>query len=37
LVTILGRTADYTGRKVMWDEVAQSTEKLDANLKGAKA
>ncbi|HUV66373.1 MAG TPA: Gfo/Idh/MocA family oxidoreductase [Sedimentisphaerales bacterium] len=37
LVTILGRTAAYTGRKVMWNEIAQSTEKLDANLKGVKA
>lgn len=37
LVTILGRTAAYTGRKVTWNEVAQSTEKLDANLKGVKA
>jgi hypothetical protein len=37
LVTVLGRTAAYTGRKVMWNEIAQSTEKLDANLKGVKA
>jgi len=37
LVTVLGRTAAYTGRKVTWKEVAESTEKLDANLKGVKA
>jgi len=37
LVTILGRTAAYTGRKVTWNEIVQSTEKLDANLKGVKA
>jgi len=37
LVTILGRTAAYTGRVVTWKEIAESTEKLDANLKGVKA
>ena len=37
LVTILGRTAAYTGRKVTWKETVESKEKLDANLKGAKA
>ena len=34
LVTILGRTAAYTGRKVNWKRLVKSTEKLDANLKG---
>ena len=37
LVTILGRTAAYTGQKVTWKEIVESTEKLDANLKGVKA
>ncbi|MFB0552879.1 MAG: Gfo/Idh/MocA family protein [Phycisphaerae bacterium] len=37
LVTILGRTAAYTGRKVSWKRLLKSQEKLDANLKGAKA
>ncbi len=37
LVTILGRTAAYTGRKVTWKRLLRSQEKLDANLKGAKA
>lgn len=37
LVTILGRTAAYTGRKVMWKKLINSTEKLDANLKGLKS
>ncbi|UCC98389.1 MAG: Gfo/Idh/MocA family oxidoreductase [Phycisphaerales bacterium] len=37
LVTILGRTAAYTGRKVRWRQLVKSTEKLDANLKGVKA
>ena len=37
LVTILGRTAAYTGRKVTWKWLLRSQEKLDANLKGAKA
>lgn len=36
LVTILGRTAAYAGRKVTWNEVFNSTEKLDANLKNVK-
>ena len=36
LITILGRTAAYTGRKVMWADIVNSTEKLEANLKGAK-
>ena len=37
LVTILGRTAAYTGRKVTWRRLVNSTEKLDANLKGLKS
>jgi myo-inositol 2-dehydrogenase/D-chiro-inositol 1-dehydrogenase len=37
LITILGRTAAYTGRKVTWKRLLRSQEKLDANLKGAKA
>ena len=37
LVTILGRTAAYQGRKVTWHEITRSKRKLDANLKGLKA
>ena len=37
LVTILGRTAAYTGRKVLWKRLLNSTEKLDAGLKGLKS
>jgi myo-inositol 2-dehydrogenase/D-chiro-inositol 1-dehydrogenase len=37
LITILGRTAAYERRKVTWDEIVNSKEKLDANLKGLKA
>jgi len=37
LVTILGRTAAYTGRKVTWRQLLRDKEKLDANLKGLKA
>lgn len=37
LVTILGRTAAYEGRKVTWNEIIRSKKKLDANLKGLKA
>jgi myo-inositol 2-dehydrogenase/D-chiro-inositol 1-dehydrogenase len=36
MITILGRTAAYTGDKVMWADIVNSTEKLEANLKGAK-
>ncbi|MEJ2702009.1 MAG: Gfo/Idh/MocA family oxidoreductase [Sedimentisphaerales bacterium] len=36
LVTILGRTAAYTGEKVMWSRLVNSTEKLEADLKGMK-
>jgi predicted dehydrogenase len=37
LITILGRTAAYTGRKVRWRQLFKSTEKLQANLKGLKS
>ena len=37
LITILGRTAAYTGRKVAWKRLMKNQEKLDANLKGLKA
>lgn len=36
LVTILGRTAAYTGRPVTWDEVLRSSERLVPDLKGLK-
>lgn len=37
LITILGRTAAYTGRKVSWKRLVRSKDKLDANLKGLNA
>ena len=37
LVTILGRTAAYTGEQVYWDRLLKSTERLDARLDGLKA
>jgi predicted dehydrogenase len=37
LVTILGRTAAYEGRKVTWAELIKSDDRLDANLKGLKS
>jgi len=37
LLTVLGRTAAYEGRKVTWNEIIRSKKKLDANLKGLKA
>jgi predicted dehydrogenase len=37
LITILGRTAAYTGRKVNWKRLIRSHEKLEANLKGLKS
>ena len=37
LITILGRTAAYTGEKVMWANIVKSTEKLEAGLKGLKS
>ena len=36
LVSILGRTAAYTGRLVTWDELLRSDEPLVADLKGLK-
>ena len=36
LVTILGRTAAYTGEVVTWKELLKSGEKLDGRLKGLK-
>jgi myo-inositol 2-dehydrogenase/D-chiro-inositol 1-dehydrogenase len=36
LVTILGRTAAYTGRVVTWDEILRSDERLLPDLKGLK-
>lgn len=37
MTTILGRTAAYRHAEVTWEEVAKSTERLEANLKGLKA
>ncbi|MHB1037465.1 MAG: Gfo/Idh/MocA family protein [Pirellulales bacterium] len=37
LVTILGRTAAYTGQIVQWADLIKSTEKLDPKLAGAKS
>jgi myo-inositol 2-dehydrogenase/D-chiro-inositol 1-dehydrogenase len=37
LITVLGRTAAYQKRMVTWDELIQSKEKLDANLKGLRS
>ena len=34
LVTILGRTAAYTGQVVTWDEITRSDERLVPDLKG---
>jgi len=36
LVTILGRTAAYTGERIYWDKLIKSTEKLQAELRGLK-
>lgn len=36
LVTILGRTAAYQNRRVTWDEMLRSDDKLDGKLKGLK-
>jgi len=36
LTTVLGRTAAYTGKKVTWDEMIKSNEKVEADLKGLK-
>ena len=37
LMTILGRTAAYTGQVVRWDQILQSTERLDPQLKGLRS
>jgi len=37
LITIMGRTAAYTGKVVTWDETLASTERLDGRLDGLKA
>ena len=37
LITILGRTAAYENRKVTWNEIINSKERLEADLKGLKA
>jgi len=36
LVTILGRTAAYTNKEVVWEDLIKSKEKLNPNLKGLK-
>ncbi len=36
LITILGRTAAYEGHLVSWDEIVNSNQKFQANLKGLK-
>jgi hypothetical protein len=35
-VTVLGRTAAYTGERVTWEQMMKSNEKLEADLKGLK-
>jgi predicted dehydrogenase len=37
LVTVLARTAAYTGERVYWAKLIQSDERLEANLKGLKS
>ena len=37
LITVMGRTAAYTGNVVTWDETVKSKEKLDGRLEGLKA
>jgi len=37
LITVMGRTAAYTGKIVTWDETVNSKEKLDGRLEGLKA
>jgi len=37
LITVMGRTAAYTGKIVTWDETVKSKEKLDGRLEGLKA
>jgi len=36
LITVLGRTAAYTGERVYWRDLVKSDEKLEADLKGMK-
>jgi len=36
LVTILGRTAAYTGERVYWEKLIKSSEELQADLRGLK-
>ena len=36
LMTILGRTAAYTGARVYWDKLVKSTDRLEPNLRGLK-
>ena len=37
LITIMGRTAAYTGKLVTWDEIIKDGERLDGKLDGLKA
>ena len=37
LITVMGRTAAYTGKIVTWDETVTSKEKLDGRLEGLEA
>ena len=37
LVTVMGRTAAYTGKVVTWDETVNSNERMQVNLEGLKA
>jgi predicted dehydrogenase len=37
LITILGRTAAYTGRKVYWDKIIRSTDRIEGRLDGLKS
>jgi hypothetical protein len=36
LITILGRTAAYTGQTIEWSKLIASTDRLEADLKGLK-
>ena len=36
LVTVLGRTAAYEGRKVTWMEIVKSGKRMEADLEGLK-
>lgn len=37
LITVLGRTAAYTGERVYWKKLLESSEKLEMDLKGLKS